>query len=213
MHCPRCGTPNEPGDRFCSSCGATLGRSGDTEPQHASPRERLAGAIGTTRRARFITLATAVAIAVAVASFIALEPDDEGIPRDDYTLSAERICLDAKAQILSAGQRFRASTASESTSEFARSMLPAVTAWRLQFAKLAVPEDRTEEAARLASALREVEARIAGLARVAQGASSERTVASAARADEASTAVEEAVASLGLEECAKFRLGVVPDES
>lgn len=211
MHCPRCGTPNEAGDRFCSACGTPLRRD-DPSPRGASARERVGKLVGTTRRARWISAATAIAIVVAIASFIVLEPDDDEIPRDTYTLAAEGICLDAKQQISVTGQRFRASADSESASAFARDLLPAVSGWRLQFANLEVPSDREEEVAQLAAALREVEVRIARLARTAGASNPKRTAASAARADEASTAVEEAVASLGLDECASVRLGVIPEE-
>jgi len=212
VYCPRCGTPNEAGDRYCSACGAALGRD-EPAPQGASVRERIGRLAGTTRRARLATGATALAIVVAVVSFVALEPSDDETPRDGYTLAAERICLDAKRQIFAVGQSFRARRASESAGAFARSLLPAVTGWRLRFGEMGVPRDREEEAAQLVAALREVEVRIAQLARVAGAADPKRTAASAGRADEASTAVEEAVASLGLEECARVKLGFIPDES
>jgi hypothetical protein len=211
VYCPRCGTPNEAGDRYCSACGAALGRD-DPAPRRASVGERIGRLVGTTRRARLATGATALAIVVAVVSFAALEPGDDGIPRDGYTLAAERICLDAKRQIFAVGQRLRARGASESAGAFARSLLSAVTGWRLGFEKMKAPRDREEEAAQLVAALREVEVRIAQLARVAGASDPRRTAASAARADEASTAVEEAVSSLGLEECARVKLGFTPDE-
>jgi hypothetical protein len=212
VYCPRCGTPNEAGDRYCSACGTALRRD-DASGQGTSWRGRIGKLVGTTRKARWVTAATALAIVVAIASFIVLEPDDDGIPRDGYTLAAERICLDAKQQIFAVGQSFRASADSEGTSEFARDLLPAVTAWRLQLAEMEVPDDRVNEAAQLITALREVEARIARLARAARASGPEGTVASAAQADEASTAVEEAVASLGLDECANVKLGFIPEES
>ena len=212
MYCPRCGTPNEAGDRYCSACGAALHRE-DPAPGGGSARERISGLVGTTRRARLISTVTVLAIVVAIVSFIALDPGDDEIPRDDYTLAAERICLDAKQQIFATGQRLRARGSSGGASAFARDLLPAVSGWRLRFTELEVPADRSNEAAQLAAALREVEARIAKLARAARASDSERVVASAARADEASTAVEEAVSSLGLDECASVSLGFVPDES
>ena len=86
MDCPRCGTPNEPGDRFCSSCGASLGKEAP-KPQR-SPRERIGGLFGTDRRTRLVSLATILAVIVAVIAFIALGEDDEKtIPRDAYTIA------------------------------------------------------------------------------------------------------------------------------
>jgi zinc-ribbon domain len=211
VYCPRCGTPNEAGDRYCSSCGAALC---EIEPsqQGTSMRDRVGRAIGTSRRARWVSAITTLAVAVAIVSFIALDPDDEGIPRDAYTLAAERICLDAKRQIVAIGRGFRADADSASASAFARALLPAVSGWRLQLADLEVPLDREEEADRLVAALRKVEARIATLARDASASNPRRTLATAARADEASTAVEEAAASLGLDECARVKLGFIPEK-
>jgi zinc-ribbon domain len=212
VYCPRCGTPNEAGDRYCSACGTALSQE-DSPAGGRSARERLGNLVGTTRRARAISTATALAVVVAIVAFIALDPDD-GIPRDDYTLAAERICLNAKREIYATGQRFRAGGSEGGASAFARDLLPAVSSWRLRFAKLEEPADRSDEAAQLATALGEVERRIAKLARAAETSDPERVVASAgARADEASTKVEEAVSSLGLDECASVLLGVVPDEN
>jgi hypothetical protein len=211
VHCPRCGTPNEPGDRYCSSCGAVL-REARGPRREATARERIAGLVGSTRRARWLTLGTAVAIVIAVVAFVALPTDDGGIPRDEYTLAAEQICLAAKRQMLATGQRARAGDDSAGTSEYARELLPAVSGWRLQLAELAVPPDRANEAAALIAALRVAETRIASLARVAEAGNRRRTLAAAAAADDASTRVEEAVTALGLEECAELRLGTVPEQ-
>ncbi|HEX7243963.1 MAG TPA: hypothetical protein VF245_00170 [Solirubrobacterales bacterium] len=175
-------------------------------------RERLAGLVGTTRRARWITAATAVAIVVAVIAFLTLPTDDQGIPRDEYTLAAEQICLEAKRQILASSRLARAGEDPAGTSEYARALLPAVSGWRLQLDDLEVPADRKEQAAQLTAALKEAEARIAGLVRTAEEGNRRRTLASAAAADDASTRVEEAVAALGLEECAELRLGTVPEQ-
>lgn len=210
MHCPRCGTPNEPGDRYCSSCGAVLREL--REPQReATTRERIAGLVGATRRARWVTAATALAVVVAVVAFIALPTDEQGIPRDEYTLAAEQICLDAKREMLATSRLARERDSSTATSEYARALLPAVSGWRLELDELEVPADREAEAADLTAALKVAEARIASLARTAETGNRRRTLTTAAAADDASTRVEEAVAALGLDECAELRLGTVPE--
>jgi hypothetical protein len=207
VYCPRCGTPNEPDDRFCSACGVALRTSGSKEAESGT-RKWLDRWIGTTKRARWISGATALALIVAIVSFFALKTDDEGEP-DAYTLAAEQICFDAKRQIFLAGQRSRMRP--EGASAFAHTLLPAISEWRLRMGNLAAPADRRAEAAQLESALREVEVRVAELARTAGAPSRKRTLAAAARADRASTGVEEAVAALGLDECAAVKLGVVPE--
>lgn len=173
-------------------------------------RERIAALVGTTRRARWTTASTALAIAVAVVSFILLRTDESDIPRDKYTRAAEAICLSAKREILATGRLSRTRAESSSTSDYARGLLPAVSGWRLQLDELEAPSDREDEAANLIAALQEAEVRIARLARVAEGGNRRRTLASAASADDASTSVEDAVAALGLDECAELRLGTTP---
>jgi rRNA maturation endonuclease Nob1 len=202
VYCPRCGTPNEPGDRFCSSCGATLKK--DSAPrEQLSFRDRIGRVAGTTRKARLTTAATAVALVVAVVAFIALKPNEETIPRDAYTIAADRLCLDAKRGIVAAERR----AGQGDTSAFAQELVPVVANWRSRFGKLHVPRNRTEEAQNLEAALLEAEIRIAGLGRVAQRGNEKEIVESAKQADAASAGVEEAAASLGLSHCAAATIG------
>jgi hypothetical protein len=208
VHCPRCGTPNEPGDRFCSACGASLEPSA-APVERRSARDRLSRVIGTTRRARLVSIATAVAVAAAVAAFIALKPSGHSIPRDAYTIAADRLCLDAKGEIISAEQRF-GRPGTRDTSAFAHELVPIVEAWRSKVGKLAVPPDRVELARELEAALLEAEIQIAALARVAAKGNEKVTLVSARRADAASAGVEEAVAALGLTQCANATIGFSP---
>ena len=204
MYCPRCGTPNEDGDRFCSSCGAGLQKAKEPQEQ-VSARDRLGRIVGTTRKARLITGATVLALVVAVIAFIALEPDsEETIPRDGYTIAADQLCLKAKGEIVAAERR----AASGGTAAFATELVPIVADWRSRFEALAVPADRTEEAQQLEAALLEAEVQIGGLARVATDGDKAEIIASAKRSDAASAGVEEAVASLGLGECAGATIGL-----
>lgn len=173
-------------------------------------RERLTAIVGRTRKARWVTAATAFAIAVAVAAFIALKPSDATIPHDAYTIAADRICLGAKGEIVAIEERARKRGSDAST--FARALVPIVATWRSRFQALRVPSDRVEEAQRLEAALREVELRIASLARVAGAGNRAATIASAKRADAAATEVEEAVSSLGLSHCARATIGLSPQQ-
>lgn len=203
MYCPRCGAPNEEGDRFCSACGAGL-RESSAEKESISPRERLRRIIGTTRKARILTAATAVAFLVAIVAFFALNPGEDSIPRDAYTLAAERLCLDAKAEIVATERQ----AAKGETSEFARGLVPIVASWRSGLSELKVPSDQVEKADLLEAALLEAEVKIGKLARVASQGDTDATVASAKQADAASADVEEAVAGLGLTQCARATIGL-----
>lgn len=197
MRCPRCGTVNEKGDRFCSSCGAQLGDAVETDAP-ASTGKRLANLIGTTRKARLVTAATIVALVVAVISFIALKPDDEeSLPYDAYAKEADQLCLTSKAAIVAVERQY-----GTDVKVMARELVPVVGSWRTQMGSLTPPSDRVELAQGLEAALVEVEAQIGGLARVAGTDDRQQTIAKAKQADAASHAVEEAVAALGLTHCA-----------
>jgi zinc ribbon protein len=203
VHCPRCGTPNDDGDRFCSACGAELRRpSAPEEPVPAG--ERLRRIVGTTRKARLITAATVLAFAVAIAAFIALKPSEDTIPRDAYTIAADHLCLNAKREIVVAERQ----SSRVGTSVFASELVPIVAAWRSRLHELRVPPDRIEQAKLLEAALLEAEVKMGTLARVAEGGGKQQILASAKQADTASADVEEAVSALGLSRCADARIGL-----
>ena len=201
MHCPRCGTPNEPGDRYCAACGAQLKRS-DADGEQKAAGNRLGKLLGSDRKTKLITAGTIAALAVAVAAFIALSPSEDSIPRDRYTLAAEKICLASKRHIVGAG--------SVGGSAYARQLVVLVVSWREQLADLHVPEDRREQARNLDEALREVEIEVAALARISEGGDRAQALASAKRAEAATADVEQAIADLGLTKCARATIGVSP---
>jgi zinc-ribbon domain len=203
MYCSRCGTQNEPGDRFCSSCGASLRGSDPEARPRRSPRERLAALIGTSRKARLTTLGTAVALAVAVAAFIALKPSEEEakIPRDAYTIAADNMCVTAKHKIVAVERK---ALAEPGKGDAALSQLvPVVSGWRGEFEAMRVPTDRVEQARHVSEALRQVEIQLSGLSLAADQGESAGALASAKKVDEASAGVERAIAELGLSHCAR----------
>ena len=209
MFCPRCGTENEPGDRFCSSCGASLRSSPTPAKDRRSLGDRLSALAGTSRRDRIVTGATVVAVLVAIAAFIALDPadDDDEIPRDAYTVEADAQCVDYKRRIVAAEREALDDQGSTDSGGFAGALVPVVADWRSEFQTLAVPEDRIEEAARLDTALRQVEIELAGLALAANEGNRGETVAQAKEVDSATVEVEESIAGLGLTQCAARTIG------
>jgi hypothetical protein len=205
--CPRCGTENEAGDRFCSSCGASLRKQAADGKERRSLRERLRDLAGTTRQARIITALTALALLVAVAAFIALDPaeDENDIPRDAYTIEAEGVCLDAKRAIIAA--QGPADTGGGGPGAFATALVPVIGDWRAGLEELAVPPDRSEEAGELDRALREVQIELAQLAQVPAG-EGRVALARAEEVDLASIRVEEAIDDLGLSACGRRAIGI-----
>jgi len=211
MHCQRCGTPNEPGDRFCSSCGAAL-RGASKRRQSRSLGQRAKLTLGTTRKAQLISVATAVALVVAVVAFIELKPKEDTIPRDAYTIAADRLCIEAKREIVALERRYEGG-GKRDASAFARELVPIISDWRSEFRALAVPSDRTDQAQQLGGALLAAEVQVGGLARVAAQEDARKTLASARQADAASAAVEEAASALGLSHCAEAAIGFSPKSS
>lgn len=203
VHCPRCGARAEPGDRYCAACGATL--PGAEPERKRSLRDRVVAAIGAKPRARVITAATALFLAIAVVAFIAVDTsDEEVITRDAYTLAADDVCVKAKRQI---GRESR-SALNEGFDAFSALLVRRVAAWRSEFNALQAPPGRGDEAAALDAALRAVEVKAAELSRVAREGSRAEVVAEAEELDGLTNEVESAISDLGLRRCA--RIGIAP---
>ncbi len=161
--------------------------------------------LGGDRRAKLLTGATVIALIIAVGAFIALEPaSEDAIPRDAYTVAADRLCVKAKRHIVAAE---RESFRRDDPGGLARSLVSIIDDWRTKFQSLAEPEDRLEQTQNLGVALLDVELRIATLARIADEGQRPRTVAQARRVDAASAEVEAAIAALGLTKCAALTIG------
>jgi hypothetical protein len=148
-----------------------------------------------------ITAATALALVVAVFALIALPGNDSGsdVPRDAYTVSADRICTNAKKQIGNASNR-ALNREPNGAEQYARALVPLVVQWRVDFDALKPPPDRLGRAAALDAALRQVEVQAASVALAAQSHVPD-LLARARELDRRTQDVEGAIRDLGLTDC------------
>ncbi len=169
MHCPRCGTENERRDRFCANCGASL-RKPKGPSEELPLGQRISRALGATRRARLLSAGTALAVVIAIFAAIALPANDNGrdVPRDSYTVAADRVCVGAKKQIGATSSRALAAARNGGPAEYARNLVPIVAQWRVDFNSLHPPTDRVDLANDLDASLRDVETQAASLALAAE---------------------------------------------
>ena len=202
MFCPRCGTENEEGDRFCVSCGASL-RKAPEPSERKTLRERIRELIGTTPKSRAITAGTAIAIVVAIAAFIAIPAAKDS--SDSYTRAADALCVQSKAQIEAVGRQIPLSAG---PGTFAEALVPIIAGWRYKLNQLPTPDNHAHKAAQLDLALRGVEIEAGTLARASQTGASD-LLAIARQGDQASAQVEDAIKSLDLSECQHLAVGLV----
>src|SRR5262245_24782890 len=98
MYCPECGAENDASNRYCVHCGAPLARA-ERDSTRPSGRERLRQLVGDTPRARMLSVATLIAIVVAIGAFVLIDPASEGSGQDAFTRTADRECARQKLRI------------------------------------------------------------------------------------------------------------------
>jgi zinc-ribbon domain len=201
MHCPNCGAENDDGNRFCVGCGSSLSkRSSSAASPSASLKERVGHLFGTTRKARLLTVGTALAIVVAIVAFIALKPSNES-DQDAYLQGVDRMCV---------GEKERISTLEQETllqrppnvGEFASVLVTIVAEWQSTVRATPPPPVHKEGVEAFNSALREVLIDAGSLARaIREGRPAAVIGAQAGSIDAATTGVDQAAENLGLSDC------------
>lgn len=210
MFCPRCGTGNDAGNRFCVSCGSDLAKASAGEPTPSpSLGQRLRNLVGTSRRAQLLSVGTAAAIVVAVVAFIALEPSDGGESSDPYLQQLDRSCVAEKERLSSLeaetlGQR------PPNLEEFASVLVTIVAEWRSNLKQTPPPSFDGKGVRVLEAALLKTLIESGTLSRlVREGAGTGAIAAQSSAVDEATKKVNGAIAALDLEECAETEVAPV----
>lgn len=199
MYCPRCGAQNQADNRFCVSCGSELSSPSPQSP--ISPRERIRRLLGTTPKARMLSAATAVALVVAIAAFVALKPSEgDATPEDAFTRAADRLCVEEKGRVATLEKQVLQQGAGN-ISAFASALVTVLTQWRFGIQDLPATTADLEASGPLDSALLDVLIRAGALARVARTGSQAEIAKEAQLVDEASVEVDRQIEQLGLDRC------------
>jgi zinc-ribbon domain len=201
MFCPNCGAENDAGNRFCVNCGTTLSQKPAGAPA-PSPGERLKRLLGSNRRARLLSAATAIAIIVAIVAFVALDPGEESGAQDTFLSGLDRSCVAEKERV----SRLETETLRRSPpdlAEFATVLVTIVAEWRASLEATPPPAIHAAGVEALDQGLREVLIEAGGLARLVRGsAPANRTATKAAEVDDATAAANRMIEDLGLDDCA-----------
>jgi hypothetical protein len=207
MHCPNCGVENNDGNRFCIGCGSSLSkRSSSAATPPASLKERAGRLLGTTRKARLLTVATAVAILIAIVAFIALTPGDES-GEDPFLQGVDQACVAEKERI-STLERETLRQRPPNLEAFASVLVTIVAEWRSDLQSTSAPPTHTEGVQALSSALRKVLIDAGGLARVVREGHPVAAIETQAGAiDEATAGADQAIEDLGLADCQDLSVG------
>lgn len=212
MFCPRCGTGNDDENRFCVSCGASLGRKqprGEPSSREGEPspaRDRLDEVVGTTRRARIVTALTVLAIVVAVVAFIMLRSGSPGdaVRQDAYLREQDRVCIGEKARISSLESETLA-TNQPNINLFSSLLVRVVTEWQANLHDSSPPARHAPGVRMVESALLGVLIEAGTLDRLAREGSAPKQIAKQTEAvDRATAKVDPALESLGLDHCAEL---------
>jgi len=208
MFCPRCGTENDAGNRFCVSCGSDLAQAPTDEPA-PSLRQRFRNLVGTSRHARLLSAATAAAIVVAVIAFVALKPDESGEESDPYLQRLDRSCV-AEIERLSSLETETLGQRPPNLEEFASVLVTIVAEWRSNLRQTPPTTVDAEGVRALEAALLKTLIESGKLARLAREGAGAAAIARQSNAvDEATKKVNATIAELGLEACEEAEVAPV----
>jgi len=206
MFCPRCGAENSDTNRFCVNCGSELNETQGNEAGGNGPRERFKSLIGTTRQARLVTAAIAVALIVALVAFLSLDSDEDGSATSAYLEGLDRNCAAEKERI-SGLETEALSRQAAGPQAFASVLVTALAEWRQSMRQASPPAADREETQALESALLLAMVQAAKLSRLIREGASAPAIDDQARAvDESTGNLDRTIESIGLPICADVQV-------
>jgi hypothetical protein len=209
MFCPRCGAENEDANRFCVNCGSELTKADAAPDFPTSTKDRLGRLIGTDRKARLITAGTAVAIAIAMIAFFALDTDSDETSASPYLESIDQTCVEEKERI-SALEGEVLNRQPPDPREFASVLVTALAEWRLNLRETPPPPQDLARVEGLETALGATLVEAARLSRLIREEGSAGAIDHQAQAtDQATLEFNEAIDGSGLSTCAEIQVSPV----
>jgi hypothetical protein len=159
--------------------------------------------LGTTPRARMLSAATALALVIAIAAFVALKPSEgDATPEDSFTRAADRLCVEEKGRVATLERQVLQQGAGN-VSAFASALVTVLTEWRFGIQDLPATAVDSQAAHPLDAALLDALIRAGALARVARTGSRAEIAKEAGLVDEASVEVDRQIEQLGLDDCSE----------
>jgi hypothetical protein len=206
MYCPHCGAKNDSSNRFCVNCGSELSPQGGSVAAKRTRKERIAQLIGTHPRARLVTAATVIAIAVAVIAFLSLDPDEETTASSAYLEQLDQACVTEKERIIALEQQTLAGE-TPNLQAFASVLVASLAEWRANLRDAPPSPGSAAAVASLEAALVETLISSGRLARAIRGEDAAEAISGrAAEVDKATTRVDQVIEDLGLSDCANLQV-------
>jgi hypothetical protein len=147
-----------------------------------------------------------------VIAFIAIDANDDSsgaASENAYQGQADRICVDGKQKLVAAGRRSFNGSTPNSFASYAASAREISDQTRSELAKLEPSEDLRRQADALDASLRGLDPPLDQLERAARAQDTQRIEAAVGVVQAASQRSDNAVDALGLQACARLKVGLL----
>jgi hypothetical protein len=167
--------------------------------------------VGSDRRTRIVTAATAAAIVVAIVAFLSLGLNDDGTKESAYLQGLDRTCVAEKERVIALEEETLRHRPPD-LAAFSSVLVTIVAEWHSNLASETVPAEYASGVAAYEASLLRILIAAGGLARLTRENAPAAALASQAKTiDETTRQADEAIEKLGLTECTE--LAVAPGAS